>query len=647
MARCNFTFLAAWVALAAAQAASPSFSWAPGGRQIAYCGTLFSPDPQLWIIDAETGARRSLPGGEAGCTPTWSPTGNTILIAGPRSLDLVTPLSEEVQTIASGSPIRAARFSPDGNSISYSTNGQLLVRSLVNGTTRIVTSSDVRTLRAEPDWLYRNKLGLDAAYWWSPDSSAIAYLEIERTAKQFPVAGDPLPRVALRIAGQRNRAVQLPAGEAYFPQIVWSPDSASLAIQRLDRAQQSLELLLADARTGAVRCLLEESDPYWINADPRGVAFLPDAKHFLWTSERTGFRHIFLYETSGKPLAQVTGGDWEVTGIEAVDARAVTFTSAQQASTERHLYRSSLDKPGPPLRITAQRGWHTALIAPGGDAFLDFSSSTAQLPSVSIVRAGAAEIVLSAPESKLLPVELTTIPVRTDMAFNAMLIRPAGFDPAKKYPAVILAPAGPRAQIVRDASDNDVFLWAQSLARQGFVVFAADGRGSGGRGHRFEEPIHFRLGGMELPDQLDALGFLGRQGFVDMRRVGIFGSGYAGMIALGAMMHSHGIYLAGMADSPITDWTRVDAYTAERYLGPKTANAISYDESSPNEFAKRLEGRLLITAEANGPALEHVKALREELEENNKLTPKLASIETMARTKMFARATRFFEEMLR
>ena len=257
------------------------------------------------------------------------------------------------------------------------------------------------------------------------------------------------------------------------------------------------------------------------------------------------------------------------------------------------------------------------------------------------------ENILHTATSKALPVELTTLPSHDGLTLHAMLMRPPRFDATKRYPVIVLAPKGPREQIVRNASDNPEFSFAQRLAREGFVVFAADGRGSGGRGRRFEEPIHYRLGGMELTDQLDALSYLSRVSFVDMKRVGVYGTGYAGMLALGAMMHAHGMYRAGVADSPITDWYQVDVLTAERYLGPSTEPAVSYTESTPNEFAKKHEGHLLITVDGTcTAAMAQVKPLREELEETHKLAPNRAAIEVLGPATLFDRAARFFLETL-
>ena len=422
----------------------------------------------------------------------------------------------------------------------------------------------------------------------------------------------------------------LPASEAYLPQIVWTPNSQALAIQRLDRKQTQLELFLADAATGEAKSLLKESDAYWINTDPRGLRFLPDGQRFLWTSERTGFRHIFLYRITGELESQVTHGDWAVTSVDAVNAAEVIYTATAQSPLERHVYRLSF-KDGTTTQWTTAHGWHTPAI-PSPD------QSRIAFPNLIL---SDQELTLQPPPAGLLPIEFTTLTTHDAVTLNAMLIRPPAFDPSKQYPAIVLAPPGPQQQVVRDAPADD---FAQTLARAGFVVFAVDGRGSGGRGRRFEEPLHFRLGGIELPDQLDALQFLKRQRFVDMKRIGIFGSGYAGMIALGAMMHSHGIYRAAVADAPITDWNLVDAFTAERYLGPHSPKAIAYSESSPNEFAKRLEGPLLILESGNG---NHVEALRQELQQTNMLRPGRATIETISAQLVYRRALRFFQESLR
>ncbi len=640
---------AAWmISVSTAEGASnphlESFAWAPDGKLIAYT----SGGPRVSIIDARTGSRHVAMDTPPGpCNVVWHPTSKILMVAGERSISVLHLAAGPPRTIMTSKvTLKAVQFSPDGNWISYVAGGKLFIRPLKGGGARMIAQN------VEPDWMYRHKLAIETGYWWAPDSSAIASLETDPmpSGKLFPVAGEALPRVSIRItgihSGSRARTMQLPSGGAYFPQVVWNPDGRSLGIQRLDRIQTTLQLLLADAATGKVTAILKETDPYWVNSNPRNVVFLPGGKRFLWMSERSGFNHIYLYETSsGQLISQLTQGDWAVTSIDAVDDHSVCFTSTQQSAIERHAYRTSIDTLGPPTRLTATPGWHAVKFSPDAQSFLDLSSRATQLPSVHLSDPSGGPLAVIVSGQQLAPVEFSTVNTHDGLVLNTMLMLPPAFDPAQKYPALILAPTGPRTQIVRNASDSPDLLWARAMADLGFVVFAADGRGSGGRGRRFEEPIHYRLGGMELPDQLDALSYLRRLGYVDMKRVGMFGSEFGGMLAIGAMLHSHGVYRSGFAASPITDWTAVDAFSAERYLGQKAGAAVPYLESSPNEFAGKLEGRLHVTIGFDEPAV-HMNALREELDEKHKLKADRATMETADPASMFDRATRFFVETL-
>ena len=349
--------------------------------------------------------------------------------------------------------------------------------------------------------------------------------------------------------------------------------------------------------------ILTEKDAYWINVSD-DLRFLRDGKRFIWSSERTGYRHLYLYDLEGKQLAQLTHGEWEVTGLVGLDedAKSVFFTATEKSPLERHLYRVGLDGSGF-ARVTQDAGTHEINMAAGARAYLDTYSDAGHPPRQDLYRADGTKIATlnenAVPELAdfaLSPVEFLTVKTHDNVMLNAMMIKPADFDASRKYPVIVYTYGGPHAQVVRNAWGGANFLWHEMMAQKGFLIFAVDNRGSAGRGHLFEEPIHYRLGAQELSDQRDGVRYLRSLPYVDGTRIGIWGSSYGGQMTLHAMFRDAGDFKAGFAGSPVSDWKLYDTIYTERYLGQPAQRVEEYEESSPVKNAAGLQGKLLIAA---------------------------------------------------
>ena len=417
-------------------------------------------------------------------------------------------------------------------------------------------------------------------------------------------------------------------------------------------------MLLADASTGKAHVILTEKDAYWINLS-NDLRFLKDSKRFVWSSERSGYRHLYLYDTSGHPLAQLTSGDWEVTSLDGVDesAGAVYFTATAASPLERQLYRVHLD--GSDFsRVTETKGTHEALFSPAGDLFLDTWSDHANAPRQELLHADGSKAgtIQNAPQpepaaNQLAPVEFFTFKTHMGMDMNAWMMKPPDFDPARKYPVIVYAAGGPGEQIVRDAWGGDISLWFSRMAQDGYVVFAMDNRGSAGHGHLFEEPIHLRFSGTEMADLRDAVLYLHSQPWIDKTRVGICGWGFGGFLALHGMLDRPVLYKAGFAGSPITDWHLYDAVFAERYLEDPVRNQDGWLSSSPVENAGNLNGPLLLAQATLDEKIhtENAMVLLDELLDKGKyadilLFPDRKDLfeDRVTRQVMFQRLTDFF-----
>jgi dipeptidyl-peptidase 4 len=625
-------------------------TWTPDGKQLSYFEKKESgkeAKPELWAMDASSGERRLLVaadkletilpvdtsrptqatglGRRAPSQYQWAPDGAGILFQGPTALAWLDVKSQTRRTLVSGKATLAdPKISPDGRNVSFVRDHNLWLVNLADGKERAISQGGTEEIRkGELDWVYPEELEIKTAYWWSPDSSSIVYLEMdERKVSQYPLVdfsspsgeaemeryptaggGNPIVRVFVAsLTGGEPRTMDTGAEtDIYIARVNWLTDSKHLAIQRLNRAQTALDLLIADSTTGKARAVLSENDANWINVSD-DLYFLKDSKRFLWSSERSGYRHLYLYDLEGKQLAQLTTGEWEVSAVDAVDEPKglVYFTAAEKSPLERHLYRVALDGSGF-ARLSKGEGTHAAVLAPNAAAFYDTYSNTATPPRQELYRADGSRIaalnenkIAELADYHLSPMEFLTVKSRDGVQLNASIIKPPDFHPQKKYPVLVYTYGGPRAQVVRNAWGGANFLRHQLMAQKGYIIFSLDNRGSAGRGHAFETPLHFRMGAEELSDQRDGVQYLKSLPYVDSNRIGIWGWSYGGHMTLHAMFEAGDDFKVGFAGGPVTDWRYYDSIYTERYLGLPQKNGKGYQDSSPVKYASQLKGKLLI-----------------------------------------------------
>jgi dipeptidyl-peptidase-4 len=556
----------------------------------------------------------------------WAPDGHALLLANSVALawfSLDAHSSRLLLTNRTG--LRNPQISPDGRFVSFLQDHTLWLADASTGAAHALSPPGTGDLReGEPDWVYLHELGMQLAYWWSPDSSSIAWIETDDRAVvkyslrrsdgdehsiAYPKPGEAIPAIRLFVqAVSSHKPLQIDLGNdanVYIPLVQWLPDGKHLAIERLSRNQKTLDLLLADSATGKARVILTENDAYWINVC-KGLHFLKDSHRFLWSSENSGFRHLYLYDTFGRKPIQLTHGDWEVTSLVGADETTSTvyFTASESSTLERQLYRVNLDGTGL-TRITREKGTHNPVMSPSGDLLLDTWSSQASPPSQDLLRADGSRIASlggTAPDDpvtlqlnmQLNSIEFLTLKTHLGMDMNAWIMKPQDFDAARKYPVILYIAGGPGEQTVREAWGGDISLWLALMAQNGYIVFAVDHRGSAGRGHLFEEPLHLRLSAAEMADLRDEVLYLRSQPGIDKTRIGICGWGYGGFLTLHGMLDRPLLFKAGFAGSPITDWHLYDAVFAERYLEDPTRNQDGWLSSSPLENAKNLSAPLLL-----------------------------------------------------
>jgi dipeptidyl-peptidase-4 len=633
--------------------------WSPDGKRISFLGRG-NTGLEMDTIDAGTGDRKVLvkasvladvmqPEETKAIQSTglgrvqaenyiWSPSGDALLFIGSSNLVLLDLKTMAPKPLVRGGDtqgdIEDPKFSPDGKWVSFVRGSNLWIANAATGETRALTTGGTEAiLKGQLDWVYPEELDSTTAYWWSPDSSKIAYYEMderpvalyplvdmssptgETEYERFPVAGSPNPIVRVGVVsvdGGETKWMDTGSNtDVYVARVEWLRDSRRVAIERLNRAQNRLDLLFCDATTGASETILTDTDKYWINISD-DLYFFADNKRFLWSSERTGFRHYFLYDLSGKQLEQLTSGDWGITGNGGFgpgsgshpavdDARGlVYFLSNKDDVRGTQLYRLALrDKSV--TRITRDAGSHDVTIAPDASAFVDQYSNAMTPPRQDLYRIdGARSAVINEnkvpalEEYQLSPVEFVSLSASDGTKLDASIIRPPAFDASRKYPVLINVYGGPHVQNVRDEWGQDDFLWLQMMAQKGYIIFTLDNRGSYGRGHAFETPIYHQFGKVELEDQLAGVDYLKSLPYVDLSRIGIWGWSYGGTMTLNAMFNAADVFKVGVSVSPVTDWKLYDTIYTERYMGAPQNNAAGYENSSPVNQASQLKGKLMI-----------------------------------------------------
>ncbi len=477
-------------------------------------------------------------------------------------------------------------------------------------------------MNGRPDWLYPEELGQSEGYWWSPDGSKIAYLQWdEREVFQFPIVHDLEPEARLELqryvkAGETNPIVKLfvvdvASGESvevdtnssdqvYLVQVEWTPDGSEVTFQRLNRKQNVLELMAADPTTGAVRTILTEREDAFVSLTG-GLTFLEGGR-FLWTSERTGWRHLYLYDLEGNLIRQLTEGEWPVSRLSAVAEESgwVFVTGDTNNALETHLFRVRLDGSGFE-RLTEEAGSHSTSVNPTGTFYTDTYSSLIH-PSITRMHTGNGDVVrtmattstegldalgLEAPE--LVPV--TAADAVTPL--NGMLYKPAGYDPNKAYPLLISVYGGPSGASIRDRYQTNG--GSQRMAQLGYMVWRMDNRGTGNRGKAFETATYLKLGQVDLADQAAGVKQISQRPYVDGSRVGIYGGSYGGYMSALALLKEPDVFHVGVAGSSVTDWRNYDSAYTERYMWIPQENEEGYDLGSCLTYAENLKGKLLLT----------------------------------------------------
>ena len=511
-------------------------------------------------------------------------------------------------------------FSPDGNFIAYTRDYDLYAYDFSQRREiRLTRGGSERLRNGRLDWVYPEELEIRKGFVWSPDNRAIAYLQQnEEGVDSYPITdfSSTVPKTSNRLypkAGTRNPSVRVGVVHLstqytqwidlgypyeYVVRVSWSPQGHHLAIQAMNREQNRVVLIYADPWDGSSWQVLEETDAHWINVTD-GPYWIEDTEDFLWLSERDGYRHIYRISNEGKTAKQITKGDWEVTRIVKIteESNQVFFEATKDSPVERHLYRVSL-LGGYIRKMTEEPGTHSASVSKDGRYFYDrFNNGTTprRLSIVTdrgkLVRVMGEKTLADYKPYRIDAPKYFTIEGDEGRIYYARIYYPHDFDPNKKYPLILSVYGGPHGQVVRDTFDAGM---NQVWTANGFIVFSIDNRGSWGRGHVWETPVHRRFGEIELADHLVGIDYMKKQPYVDPGRIGIWGWSFGGYLTCYAMVKAPDVFRAGAAVAPVTDWKLYDTIYTERYMDHPLDNPDGYRDSSPVNFAENLKGALFL-----------------------------------------------------
>ncbi|SNR74148.1 S9 family peptidase [Hymenobacter mucosus] len=544
-----------------------------------------------------------------------------------RGTKQLTPLSK-----TAGKQLYAT-FSPDGKHIAFVRDNNVFVTDLGTMRETAVTTDGAtnRIINGGTDWVYEEEFSFAQGFQWSPDSRQLAYYTFDES--QVPEYnmqewGPLYPqdyRYKYPKAGEKNSVVGISTYEVgtakttrmdvgaetnqYIPRILWTQTPNLLSIQRLNRLQNKLEILHADATTGKTRVVLTDTDPAYVDVTD-DLRYLEGGKEFLFTSEKDGYRHLYLYAMNGKLVRQLTKGNWEITNIDGFDEKKglVYFTSTEASPLQRHLYRVDVKGKGKVRLSEAGPGTNAVNMSSDTRYFLNYHSQAGEPQVVSLRSGQDGKLVKVLEDNAALRQKLTNFTfsklefinfkTASGVALNASVLKPANFDPSKKYPVLMYVYGGPGSQTVKDDQGGGIaftnYLWHQLLAQHGYIVVSVDNRGTGARGAAFKKSTYANLGKLETIDQGESAAYLATLPYVDKSRIGIWGWSFGGYMTALAMTKNADIFKMGISVAPVTNWRYYDTVYTERFLKTPQENPQGYDDNSPVQHADKLKGKLLL-----------------------------------------------------
>lgn len=523
-----------------------------------------------------------------------------------------------------------ATFSPDGSKVAFVKGNNLFYKDLSSGAVIAVTTDGEhnKIINGNCDWVYEEEFEFTQAYQWSPDSKSLAYYRFDETnvpeytltkydalyptpyKYKYPVAGEPNSIVDIAIYNLAGKSTVKPSLynedgtlDYYIPRIKWTNDASKLCVYKMNRRQNELTLFLAGAKDGKTEKIYNEVNKAFIEIN-NNLQFLPDGHSFLFNSELDGWNHLYTWDWKAKKLQLLTKGDYDIDALIGTDATASTvyFTAAVESPMERNLY--SVDINGKRRNVlTPEHGFHDITPIQGNRYFLD-KYSMLNTPPVYTLRDAKGKILRTLEDNAALKatmatyqlgkVEFTQVEGADGVKLNAWRMLPPNFDPSKKYPVLMYQYSGPNSQEVADRFPIRDYFWHNMLAQKGYIIYCADGTGTGFRGEAFRKKTYLQLGKYESDDQIAVAKNLAKLPFVDASRIGIWGWSFGGFMSSTCILKGADVFKAAIAVAPVTNWRFYDNIYTERYMRLPSENEGGYDNNAPEKMTANLKGKFLL-----------------------------------------------------
>ncbi|UTW62678.1 S9 family peptidase [bacterium SCSIO 12741] len=565
-----------------------------------------------------------------------------------REANFIYDLEKKTLTRLSEGKQRYATFSPDGSKVAFVRDNNLFVKDLKSGEESQLTQEGEmnKIIYGATDWVYEEEFAFDKAFFWSPGGSKIAFYRFDETLVpefnmpmykaelypqdyrfKYPKAGEAnsVVRVAIYDVNTKN-LTRAQVRDYYIPRVKWSATDEYLTVTGMNRHQSELNLYEVNSSTGEARAMIQEQSETYIDIHDN-LTFLEGNKGFIWTSEKSGYNHLYFYSKGGSKETQITQGDWEVTKVYGFDEKSgyIYFQAAKENPMEREVYRIKVKGSGLE-KLSKNKGNNDASFSTGFKYFINYHS-TANTPYVIDLQKSDGSVVRNLVDNQKLkdllanynlsPKEFFSFETSEKVTLNGWMIKPPNFDASKKYPVLMYVYGGPGSQTVQDSWGGSNFLWYQMMAQKGYLIVSVDNRGTGARGQDFKKMTYLQLGKYETMDQIEAAKYLQNQPYVQADRIGIWGWSYGGYMSSLCLFKGSDIFKMAMAVAPVTNWKFYDTIYTERYMRTPEENS-GYEENSPISHVKKLKGKYLLihgTADDNvhfQNSVEMVSALQKE-----------------------------------